>query len=484
MASVKSNIILNGINSLTSIAYPVITFPYAARVLLPDGIGAVNFLNSIIGYIVLLTSLGIPMYAVREVAKYRDDKQKRDRITLEILALSFALCLMGYVAVWILAAFVPKIHSRSALFYVLSLSIVFTTIGVNWFYQGIEDFKFVTVRAVIVRTLSAVSLFVFVKDSKDLLIYGAIVVGSTVGNNFINFVHLRKHVDFGLFSLRNLGIGRHVRPALESFVFSLIVSLYLQLNVIMLGFMSGDGQVGFFTAGTKIPGISLIVITSLGTVLLPRCSNLLQNGDREGFSSLVNKSLGVTLALSLPLMIGAMALAEPLIGVFGGAGFLPSVPVLYLNAPVIVFISLTHLMSMQILYPMDRIGIVIAAVSAAAAVNIILNIMLIPAYGATGAAVATLMAEFAVLAVEMIKGKKYYPFRLREMLRPKYLTASLIMGVSVKGWTLIADSDAWRLAGGIVIGLIVYAGLLCLFRDRLFLEFAGDVKRKLKLKLR
>lgn len=482
MASVKSNVILNGINSLTSIAYPVITFPYAARVLLPEGIGAVSFFNSIIGYIVLLTSLGIPMYAVREVAKYRDDKEKRDRITLEILALSFVLCLLGYVAVWILATFVPEIHSRSGLFYVLSLSIVFTTIGVNWFYQGIEDFKFVTIRAVLVRTLAAVSLFIFVKDCGDLLIYGVIVVGSTVGNNFINFVHLRKHVDFGLFSLRRLGIKRHVKPALEIFAFNLITSLYLQLNSIMLGFMSGEEQVGFYTAGTKIPGIALIVITSLGTVLLPRCSNLIQNGDHNGFSSLIHKSLGVTIALSMPFMIGLMALAEPVTGVLCGPEFLPSVPVLYLNAPVIVLISLSNVTGMQILYPMNRIGIVIASVAAGAGANLLLNFLLIPGFGAVGAAVATLVAETAVLFVQILKGRKFYPFVLGELLKPKYLVASLIMGGAVTVWTMIAETDLLRLCGGVTAGIFVYAGMLLLLKDRLFLELAGDVKRKFKIK--
>ena len=155
MASVKGNIVLNGINTITGILFPVITFPYAARVLMPEGIGAVNFLNSIIGYIVLLTSLGIPMYAVKEIAKYRDDKLPRDKITVEIILLSTILCLLGYVAVWLLAEFVPQIHQQASLFYILSLTIVFTSIGVNGFYQGIEDFKVITVRALIIRSLAA-----------------------------------------------------------------------------------------------------------------------------------------------------------------------------------------------------------------------------------------------------------------------------------------------------------------------------------------
>ena len=196
MPSLKANIILNFINTVTGIIFPVITFPYAARVLMPEGIGVVNFLSSVVAYIVLLTSLGIPMYAVREVAKCRDDKAMRDQTTIEILSLSLVLCLFGYLIVWLLGVYVPQINKQLSLFYVLSLTVLFTSLGVNWFYQAIEDFKFITLRALVFRILAAAALFLFVKDKEDLLIYAFVVVGSTVGNNFINFIHLRKYLSF------------------------------------------------------------------------------------------------------------------------------------------------------------------------------------------------------------------------------------------------------------------------------------------------
>ena len=180
MPSLKTNVILNYINTLTGIIFPVITFPYAARILLPDGIGVVNFLQSVVAYIVLLTSLGIPMYAVREVAKYRDDVRVRKRTTLEILVLSVLLCLAGYLLVWALDACVPQINGRSDVFYVLSLTVLFTALGVNWFYQAIEDFRFITIRAVVFRLLAAAALFLFVRDKDDLLVYAFVLVGSTV----------------------------------------------------------------------------------------------------------------------------------------------------------------------------------------------------------------------------------------------------------------------------------------------------------------
>ncbi len=479
MASVKGNIILNGINTVTGILFPVITFPYAARVLMPEGIGAINFLNSIIGYIVLLTSLGIPMYAVKEVAKYRDDKAKCDQITVEIIILSFILCLLGYVAVWTLAEYVPQIHQQASLFYILSLTIVFTSIGVNWFYQGIEDFKFITIRAIIIRTLSAVSLFLFVKESSDLLIYGIIIVGSTVGNNIINFVHLRKHIDRKIIKLRNLNIRRHIKPAFEVFILNLIISLYIQLNSVMLGFISGDEQVGYYTAGTKITHIGLTIISSLGTVLLPRCSHLLKIGDYDGFSKIINKSLNLTLALSLPMMTGLMILAGPVTMIFCGEEYIDSIPILYLNAPVIVFISLTNVMGIQILYPKDKVNIVILSVTAGAVSNLILNFILIPPYGAYGAAISTLIAEFMVLIAQIIYGREYYPFRIRALFNWHYILATLIMSIIVYPVVMIFEGNIFKLIFGIIAGILAYTGSLICMKDSLTIDLISTIENKL-----
>lgn len=479
MASVKGNIILNGINTITGIIFPVVTFPYAARVLLPDGIGAINFLNSIVSYIVLLTSLGIPMYAVKEIAKYRDNNEKRDNITIEILILSCALCLIGYILVWFLAKFVPQIHEQSALFYVLSLSILFNAIGVNWFYQGIEDFKFITICGIIVRTLSAISLFVFVKDSCDLLIYGLIVVGTSVGNSILNFLYLGKHINFNSLNWKNLKIMRHLKPSFQVFILNLITSLYLQLNLIMLGFMSGDDAVGYFTAGTKISHIGLTVISSICTVLLPRCSNLLKNGDIAGFESVVKNSLNLTSCMSWPMTIGLIVLAVPITIIFCGYEFIPSISVLYITAPTILFISMTSLIGIQILYPQDKINIVIWSVSGGAITNIILNVILIPFYGATGAAISTLIAESVVFIIQIISGKTYCPFSIKNILNFKYLLGSLFMGLSVILSVSYIVSYSLQLIVGICAGAIIYVLFLFIIKDQFIYDLFLTMKKKI-----
>lgn len=466
MSSVKKNIILNGINTVSSILFPIVTFPYAARILLPEGIGIVNFQLSIINYIVLLTSIGIPLYAVKEVAKFQDEKYLRNKTTIEIVLLSFVLCLFGYVIVWILAEFIPQIHHQSSLFFILSLTILFNSIGVNWFYQGIEDFQYITIRAIVIRTLSAVALFIFVKNPADILAYGIVTVGSTVGNNFINFIHLRKHIDFKDIQIRHLDVFRHLQPALHVFILNLIISLYIQLNTIMLGFMQGDDAVGYFTAGTKISHIGLTLISSIGTVLLPRGTNLLQNQDLAGFSSIINKSARLTVALSLPVIVALMILATPVTVIFCGAEYMASIPVLYLNAPVILFIGLTGVMGIQILYPKNKINIVIWSVSGGAIVNIVLNILFIPLYGATGAAFSTLIAELTVFALQVILGRKYYPFTWKTIFLMRYIIATVLMGIALQIVHAYINNDLLQILVSVLVGIIVYTiSLLCLKDD-------------------
>lgn len=478
MASVKGNIILNGINTVTGILFPVVTFPYAARVLLPEGIGTINFLNSIISYIVLLTSLGIPMYAVKEVAKYRDDKEKRDQITVEIITLSSILCLLGYVIVWILAEFVPEIHKNAALFYILSLTIVFTSIGVNWFYQGIEDFKFITTRAIFIRTLAAGALFIFVKDSSDLIIYGIIIVGSTVGNNIINFIHLRKFITVDNLKHKSLNIKRHIAPTLQVFALSVISGIYLQLNTIMLGFISGDVEVGYYTAGTKITHIGLTLISSLGTVLLPRCSNLIQSGDKVGFRTIINKSLNLTLLLSIPLTCGIIVLAPTIVSIFCGPGYEKAINVIYWNAPVIIFISLSSVTGIQVLYPLDKIKLIILSISGGAIMNVIINVIAIPHYGAAGASAASLIAEISVLIIQLIIGKGIFPFKIRHLINYKYIISSIIMVGSVYAIMNLKNDYIFQIVVGGLIGFLIYIGCLYFFKDKQLIDILHMLCRK------
>lgn len=468
-SSLKTNIILNYINTITGIIFPVITFPYASRILLPEGIGVVNFQLSIINYIVLFTSLGIPLYAVKEIAKYRDNISLRNQATIEITILSLLLCIVGYVAVYMIGQYVPKVNSYLSLFYILSFTILFTTLGVNWFYQAIEDFTFITVRAVIIRTIAAACLFLFVKDQSDLLIYAAITVGSTVGNNLINFCHLRKYIDISYIKFRRLNIFKHLKPALHVFVLNLIISIYVQLNTIMLGFMDGDYAVGIYTAGNKIPHIILSLVTSMGVVLLPRCSHLVACGKFDEFKSVCDKAIRLVLMIALPITVGLVLLAGPVIDIFCGSAFRDAVSVIYCTAPIIIFIGLTNVIGIQILYPLGKENIVIYSTLGGAIVNIVLNLILIPRMSALGAGISTFAAELVVLIIQIIFGRKYTTINVLSKQNAKYLIASIFMTIVLIPIIFIVQNNWMQVILSMVTGAIIYGLYLIIIKDDIIL---------------
>ena len=207
--SVKINYILNLINTGSQVLFPLITFPYASRVMHPEGIGEVNFFSSIIGYISLFTCLGIPMYAVREIARVRDDANKMQKTAIEILLLHLILTLFGYFIVGVLSLTVPQINEDLALFLLLSLNLLLTAIGCEWFYNGIEDFTYITIRGILVKIVAIVFLFLFVHTRADIIYYGIYTVFGALGGNIFNLYRLRKYIKINTFK-GELNIFRHL----------------------------------------------------------------------------------------------------------------------------------------------------------------------------------------------------------------------------------------------------------------------------------
>lgn len=476
MASIKNNVILNYVNTLASIVFPLITFPYAARVLLPEGIGLVNFQNSIIGYISLLCSLGIPLYAVREVARVRDNIEERNRVTVEITILSLLLAVGGYVIVFAVGELVPQINAHLTLFYILSLTIIFTALGVNWFYTAIEDFKFITIRGLIIRCLFVIALFVFVKTKNDLLIYGIVTVGYTVGNNIINFIHLRKYINLFRVDWKKLDIFRHLKPALGIFVLNLSTSIYVQLNPVLLGFLANDVQVGYFTAGSKISHIILTVVTSMATVLLPQVSNLLHKHDIGRFNQLITKVYHYYMALAIPFTIGLIVLAVPLTLVLCGDSFFDASYVVAITSPIVILISITNVIGIQVLYPYGKENYVTYSTIGGAVINLILDIPLILWLGAIGASISTVIAEFTVLIIQVRQGKGYVPFKYYDHNIRLYLMASIIMAVLVLFSESLFTKPILQLLVPTAIGVIVYGTILFYKKDEILFAILKYLK--------
>lgn len=468
--SIKNNFLLNLSTIITGLLFPLITFPYASRILMADGIGQVQFFQSIIDYVSLCTALGIPLYAVREIARIRDNKELRSRTTIEILLLHAILTLVGYIVVFILAKTVAKIEIDASLFFLLSTTLFFNTIGVAWFYQAIEDFKYITLRSLFVRILSLVALFIFVKTKQDLFYYAGILVIGTVGNNIFNFFRLRKYIKLSKGEFKRLNLLRHLIPALKIFILNLVISIYVNLDSVMLGFLKNEESVGYYAAATRLTKAILGIVSSLGAVLLPRFSNMITNGQKEEFQLLANKAASFTIALSLPMSVGLIFMAAPIIHIFCGNGFEPSILTLKLVAPIVLFIGLSGIIGMQILYPQGREKYVIISTMVGACINLLINYLLIPQYGQYGAALGTVIAEFMVTVIMILLGRKYLPINILSKQNLHYLIGSIVISILLAFLFVFPLHEVNYLLIGILLSVIVYYAYLLMIKDTLALQ--------------
>ena len=475
--SVKVNYILNLINTGTQMLFPLITFPYVCRVIEADGIGQINFFQSIISYISLFTCLGIPMYAIREIARDRSDVVQMNRTAMEILLLHSMLTLVGYAIVAILCLTVPQIQVNIPLFLILSLTIFFTAIGCEWFYQGIEDFKYITIRGLIIKTVSVVLLFIFVKSKTDLLYYGCYTVFGVLGGNIFNFFRLRKYIHRENIIFSELHIKRHVKPVLKVFSFSVVTSIYLQLNTVLLGFLKNALAVGYFAAATKVMQMLLTMSACLGSVMMPRASHLIAENKEDEFNRLIQKSYDFTLAIALPMTIGLIFCAPSLITALCGVKFEHSILPSQIIAPIILLVAISNVFGIQVLFPKGKINIVTFCCCIGAVADLILNLCLIPFFSYIGTSIAYLGAEVATTVSMYFIGRKYIPIIYFKKSHLTYVLGCIVMAFALYGLSLLQLPTLTILLLQGCCGVLAYFIILCICKDEMIVQILSKIKR-------
>ncbi len=461
-----------------SIIFPIITFPYASRILLPEGVGKVNFVNSIVSYFTIISLLGIGTYGTRESAKYRDNKEELSKRCSEMLAINIITCSIAYLLYFVFIFVNPTLKDYRLYLIVASITILFSTFGIGWFYSGIEEYEFITIRTIIFQIISILLLYIFVKKKEDVLIYLLIGIISNVGSNVLNLIHSRKyiHISFN----RNLELKRHLKPIILLFSIALITSVYNTLDTSMLGFLSTDQQVGYYTAATKINRMVLTLVTAFSAVLFPRLSYYIKQNRIEDFKNLLNKNLSLIFMISLPCTIGLNVLSEQIILLISGPNFIPATPIMKLMNPIIIIISISNFIGSQVFIPLDKQKYTIIAVTFGSIINFTLNLILIPKYFALGAAIATISAETIVLFIQILNSYQYISFKSHFMELIQYIISVTIMGIVVKLISTIIESQLLSLIICIITGALTYYIALLALKHKLAVSFTNDFITKLK----
>ena len=396
--SVKYNFIMNEILTVAGIIFPLITFPYISRVLLVEGSGKVAFATSVVTYFTMFASLGIPTYGVRACAIVRDNKEKLSKTVQELLIISGGTTLLTYIVFGISLFVIPEFAQERTLLLIVGLGIGLNTIGVQWLYNALEQYSYITTCSILFKVIGMILMFLLVKESSDYQIYGGVYVIASFGSYVLNFICLRKFVTFqktGTYQFK-----QHLKHIMVFFAMSAGASIYLNLDVVMLRFLQSNEAVGYYNAGIKVKTVLVTCVTSLGTVLLPRLSYYIETADKKAFQLMVGKAFRFVFVAASAVTVYFSIFARESILLLSGEAFLPAVGPMMILMPTVLLIGLSNVTGIQILTPNGREREVMYSIWGGAILDFVLNLIVIPKFSANGAALSTLLAEGMVLLLQ------------------------------------------------------------------------------------
>lgn len=468
---VIKNYLYNTSYQLLLIVLPLITTPYVSRTIGAEGIGTYNYTNSITQYFILFGCIGLNLYGQREIAYYQNNIKKRNNTFFELIILRFFTIVISLVVFYFTCI---KISSYSTLFLIQTMDIIASVFDISWFFQGLEEFKKIVTRNFFVKTICVILIFTFVKSPDDLYLYVLSYSLTLLLGNISLWFYLPKylrHVEF-----ENINIFRHIKPAVTLFIPQIATSLYTILDKTMIGALSNNSEVAFYTQAQVLIKTFLALLTSLGTVMLPRVSNLFKEKQFKEIKKSLMQSFNFVFFLAFPMTFGLMALSFNIVGWFFGPGFERVIPNLIIIAPIIIFIGLSNIMGTQYLLPVGKQKAYTLSVSTGMIVNVIFNVLLIPVFASIGAAFATVIAEMCVAIVQYYFIRNDFSFAKILADNYKYIVCSIVMFIPACILSVLFRSTIINSLIVVFIGIITYFGLLIIFKDKMVINFFDKIK--------
>ena len=400
--SIKVNSILNVIKTISSIIFPLITFPYISRVLQPENVGKVDFGSSFVSYFSLIASLGITTYAIRECSAVRGDKKKLGEKASQIFSINVCTTIVAYVVLGLSLIFFRKLDSYRTLIIIQSTAILFTTWGADWLNSAMEDFKFITIRSIGFQFISLILMFILIHKPEDYLKYAVITVLSSCGANITNILYRRKYCTVRF--TKDMRWQVHFKSILLLFVMILAQTVFNNTDTTILGLMKGDFEVGIYSTAHKMKNIIVQVVASLCWVVMPRMSYYFSEGDWDKINTMLKKVLSVMVTIGFPCVAGCIVLSSEIIEIVAGQQYsAASIPLIILMLSFIVDIFGGSFLGNMVCLPAKQEKEFMEACCFAAVVNVILNYILIPYGGASAAAFTSGISPIVICIWLLVK---------------------------------------------------------------------------------
>jgi O-antigen/teichoic acid export membrane protein len=451
---IVKNFLFNMTYQVFILLVPLVTTPYISRVLGSEGVGINAYTNSIIQYFILFGSIGISTYGNRQIAYCRDDKRELSKTFWEISILRFVTIFIAYMAFIIYLNLTTQYHSY---FIAQSYQIIAAAFDISWFFMGLENFKITVIRNFVVKIISLICIFTMVKDTNDIGIYILILSLSLLFGNLSLWGYLKKYIKKPDF--KQLKLLKHIKPSVALFIPQIAIQIYLILNKTMLGSISGVRSAGYFEYSDRIVKIVLAIVTSIGTVMLPRMASIFANKDYKKLHEYMYTSGDFINFISIPLSFGLAAIAPKFSVWFMGSEFSITGKLMTVEAIVIFLIGWGVMIGNQYLIPTNQIRKYTYAVSASAVVNLVLNVPLIYSMGVMGATIATVASEITSTSLQLYFIRRQISIRKLFQGFWKYLLAGIIMFLVVRFLNNLLNMTFLLLLVEVLAGAIVYAGL-------------------------
>lgn len=480
--SVKYNFLMSSILKMSSFIFPMITFPYISRILGPIGNGKVSFATSVIYYFTSFSALGIPTYGIKICAQCRNNPKKLSQTVQELLTLGIVLTISAYILLIILIYSVPRLYIAKDVILVTSLNLILSNIGIEWFYQAIEQYDYITVRNLLFKVISIILMFLFVKTEADYVIYAGIQVFATVGSNVLNLLRIKRYVTIKPFI--NCKIKQHLKPTMIFFMMTVATTIYTNLDTVMLGFMTDDQQVGFYNAAIKMKNILVALVASLGTVLLPRVSYYIKQKMYNEYKKIISSSFRVVLLIAIPLIAYCTIEAENILLILAGKAYLHASVIMKAIVPTILLIGLSNITGMQVLVPLGKEKLTMISTIFGALIDLILNLILIRRYGALGAALGTLIAEFFVFIIQLyfLRNSKYIKAFDMDCIKIVFagVASTLVLILTIRLITFENCFITLSITSLIFFG--TYCSIIILFKEAIVYEYGFKILKRLRRK--
>lgn len=459
--SIKKNSIMVLLRNMTFMVFPLITFPYLSRILGPEGMGKINFASSFSNYFAMVASLGIPMYGGREIARARGNKEALNKVFSEIFTLNILVAIVVFL-VYIVSIFLINKTKENSLFFILyGLSFLVGVLGVDWFFTGIEKFSYISIRATIFQILFIIMTFLFVKSKKDVMLVPLFLLINGIIQVFLNLNYSRKYVK--LIFIEKIEIKKHIKPIMTIFAGTIATAVYISMDIVMLGLMKSDWNVGVYNASVRINGIVLGILTSLSGIFYSRLSNCYKNNREEEAAKILNNWGKWISIMIFPVIAGLYITADEFIPILAGKDYSSAIITSQIMLPMLFFSVMTNYIGIQ-LYSKGKEKQATIIIIATVLVGLLLNFLLIPKYAQNGAAVSkVIMGLFGYLAhLYVVKKNKFILYKIEI----KYMFMSVFMLVCLYALkTTLNYNIVLNFLIMVTSGALIYGTLLVINKD-------------------